>query len=217
MNFLTNGFSNFIPFIKGIIICQQFTFENIDDLAYHSVTRWRKLKVCLKSTKIYLDESIWTFFAYTYETMLFPFLWLIKFSGSLFSIFFLHNFSLLQFHWKKARKMIYYNCMNTAGEKAALLHHEKAALWKLLHHAKHKIHKNNKMHFYKNYNSTLYNTDSPCWIILFPRHLSYHHTTTTTIRPSWHLMFYIFSLETFQDASHIFPNSCRYTLQWIND
>ena len=45
--------------------------------------------------------------------------------------------------------------------------------------AKHKIHKNNKMHFYKNYNSTLYNTDSPCWIILFPRHLSYHHTTTT--------------------------------------
>ena len=35
-------FSNFIPFIKGIIICQQFTFENIDDLAYHSVTRWRK-------------------------------------------------------------------------------------------------------------------------------------------------------------------------------
>ena len=58
--------------------------------------------------------------------------------------------------------MIYYNCMNTAGEKAALLHHEKAALWKLLHHAKHKIHKNNKMHFYKNYNSTLYNTDSPC-------------------------------------------------------
>ena len=43
--------------------------------------------------------------------------------------------------------------------------------------AKHKIHKNNKMHFYKNYNSTLYNTDSPCWIILFPRHLSYHHTT----------------------------------------
>ena len=129
--------------------------------------------------KIYLDESIWTFFAYIYETMLFPFLWLIKFSGSLFSIFFLHNFSLLQFHWKKAREMIYYNCMNTAGEKAALLHHEKAALWKLLHHAKHKIHKNNKMHFYKNYNSTLYNTDSPCWIILFPRHLSYHHTTTT--------------------------------------
>ena len=106
---------------------------------------------------------------------------------------FLHNFSLLQFHWKKAREMIYYNCMNTAGEKAALLHHEKAALWKLLHHAKHKIHKNNKMHFYKNYNSTLYNTDSPCWIILFPRHLSYHHTTTTTIRPSWHLMFYIFT------------------------
>ena len=34
----------------------------------------------------------------------FPFLWLIKFSGSLFSIFFLHNFSLLQFHWKKARE-----------------------------------------------------------------------------------------------------------------
>ena len=32
----------------------------------------------------------------------FPFLWLIKFSGSLFSIFFLHNFSLLQFHWKKS-------------------------------------------------------------------------------------------------------------------
>ena len=90
-----------------------------------------------------------------------------------FCIIFL-SFSSIE---KKARKMIYYNCMNTAGEKAALLHHEKAALWKLLHHAKHKIHKNNKMHFYKNYNSTLYNTDSPCWIILFPRHLSYHHTT----------------------------------------
>ena len=193
MNFLTNGFSNFIPFIKGIIICQQFTFENIDDLAYHSVTRWRKLKVCLKSTKIYLDESIWTFFAYIYETMLFLFYdwssFRVLFSRYSFCIIFL-SFSSIE---KKHGKMIYYNCMNTAGEKAALLHHEKAALWKLLHHAKHKIHKNNKMHFYKNYNSTLYNTDSPCWIILFPRHLSYHHTTTTTIRPSWHLMFYIFT------------------------
>ena len=113
----------------------------------------------------------------------------VLFSRYSFCIIFL-SFSSIE---KKARKMIYYNCMNTAGEKAALLHHEKAALWKLLHHAKHKIHKNNKMHFYKNYNSTLYNTDSPCWIILFPRHLSYHHTTTTTIRPSWHLMFYIFT------------------------
>ena len=62
-----------------------------------------EVEVCLESTKIYLDESIWTFFAYIYEPMLFPLLWLIKFSLVL-SIFFLHNFSLLQFHWKKARE-----------------------------------------------------------------------------------------------------------------
>ena len=81
-----------------------------------------EVEVCLESTKIYLDESIWTFFAYIYEPMLFPLLWLIKFSLVL-SIFFLHNFSLLQFHWKNT-EMIYNNCMNTVREKEALLHHE---------------------------------------------------------------------------------------------
>ena len=56
------------------------------------------------------------------RTHAFPLLWLIKFSLVL-SIFFLHNFSLLQFHWKNT-EMIYNNCMNTVREKEALLHHE---------------------------------------------------------------------------------------------
>ena len=138
-----------------------------------------EVKVCLKSTKFIWMKAFEPFLR-IFTNPCFPFYdWS---SFRVLSIFFLHNFSLLQFHWKKTQKMIYYNCMNTVGEKAALLHHEQeAALFRKAYfhspNAKHKIHKNNKMHFYKNYNSTLYNTDSPCWIILFPRHLSYHHTT----------------------------------------
>ena len=132
--------------------------------------------------KIYLGESIRIFFAYIYEPML------SRMIDQVF-LFFRYSFCIIFLSSSpiEKHKNDILGLYEHSSRKKKHLHHCLASF------TQNKIHKNNKMHFYKNYNSTLYNTDSPCWIILFPRHLSYHHTTTTTIRPSWHLMFYIFT------------------------
>ena len=79
-----------------------------------------EVKVCLKSTKFIWMKAFEPFLR-IFTNPCFPFYdWS---SFRVLSIFFLHNFSLLQFHWKNT-EMIYNNCMNTVREKEALLHHE---------------------------------------------------------------------------------------------
>ena len=130
--------------------------------------------------KIYfLDESIWIFFLRIYlrSHALFPYL-----IDQVF-LFFLHNFSLLEFHWKHKNDIL--GLYEHSSRKKKHLHHCLASTF-----TQNKIHKNNKMHL-EELLTTLVESS------YFPgtRHI------TNTVRPLWHLMFsYNFILDKTYDA-----------------